>query len=287
MKAVFKHEIFSYIHSFSAWLFGAAVLVCIGIGSMLYNINATVTNFEYVLSFVCLALVILIPVLTMRVMAEEKKQKTDQLLYSLPISSTKIVLGKYFALLVLYLVPILIISVYPLILAQFGDVYLPTSYGAIVAFYFMSAAMISIGVFISSLTENQGFAAGMTILILLLNYYCVSLSEFVSDSAMGTFIVICVFILILGFIMEALTNNENVSYGICIALLVVAGVVYFFNQSVYEGLLKSIMQQISLFDRFNTIVNGVFDLKAIVFYLTVIIFFLFLTVQSMEKRRYN
>lgn len=287
MKAIFKHEFFNYIHSISAWLFCAAVLLCVGVGSMLYNINATVANFEYVLGFVCLALVILIPVLTMRIIAEEKKQKTDQLLYSLPITTTKIVLGKYFALLTLYLVPTLVIATYPLILSQYGDVYLMTSYGSLVAFYFMSAAMIAIGEFVSSLTENQGFAAGITILILLVNYYCVSLSEFVSSSAMGTFIVICVFILLLGFVMEAMTGNDNVSYGIAIVLLLAAGGIYFFNSSVYEGLLPRIMEQISLFERFYTIVNGVFDLTAIVFYLTVIVFFLFLTIQSMEKRRYN
>lgn len=287
MKAIFKHEFLNYIHSISAWFFCAAVLLCVGIGSMLYNINATVANFEYVLSFVCLALVILIPVLTMRIIAEEKKQKTDQLLYSLPLSTTKIVLGKYFSLLALYLIPVLIIALYPLILSQYGDVYLATSYGSLVAFYFMSAAMIAIGEFVSSLTENQGFAAGITILILLLNYYCVRLSEVVSSSAMGTFIVVCVLILLLGFIMDAMTGNENISYGTSIALLLVAGAIYFFNQEVYEGILPTVMEQISLFERFYTIVNGVFDLTSIVFYVTVIIFFLFLTVQSMEKRRYN
>lgn len=287
MRAIFKHEFLSLFHSLSAWLFCAAVLLCVGIGSMIYNINATVANFEFVLSFVSLALAILIPVLTMRVIAEEKKQKTDQLLYSLPLSTTRIVLGKYFALLALYLIPILVISVYPLILAQYGDVYLATSYGSLFAFYLMSAAMISIGMFISSLTENQGFAAGMTIVFLLLNYYCVSLSEFVSASSMGTFIVVCILILILGFVMEAMTQNDNVSYGISIVLLLAAGALYFFDPDAYEGILPLIMEQISLFERFYTIVNGVFDLTSIVFYLTVIVFFLFLTVQSLEKRRYN
>lgn len=289
MKAIYKHEFSNYIHSISAWLFCAAVLLCVGIGSMLYNTVATYASFELVLGsgYVCLAAAILIPVLTMRAIAEEKKQKTDQLLYSLPLSSTKIVLGKYLAILTLFLVPTLIICIYPIILSQYGDVYLPTSYGTIVAFYFMCAAMIAIGVFISSLTENQGFAAGITILILLFNYFCVTLAETIPSSAMVTFIVICIFILILGFIMEAMTGNENLSYGISIALLIVAGVVYFFNQSAYEGLLPVIMEQISLYERFYIIVNGVFDLTTIIFDMTVIIFFLFLTVQSMEKRRYN
>ena len=90
----------------------------------------------------------------MRVIAEEKKQKTDQLLYSLPLRTSQIVTGKYFALLAVFLVPLCIVAVYPLIFAQFGEVYLLTSYGSLFAFFMMGAAMIAAGIFVSSLTEN-------------------------------------------------------------------------------------------------------------------------------------
>ena len=110
----------------------------------------------------------IVPILTMRVIAEERRQRTDQLLYSLPITTTQVVLGKYLALLVLYLIPLAVIAVYPLIFAQFGDVYLLTAYGSIFAFFLMGAALIALGVFISSLTENQGFAAGIGIAVILL-----------------------------------------------------------------------------------------------------------------------
>ena len=112
----------------------------------------------------------------MRVIAEERKQKTDQLLYSLPITTTQVVIGKYLALLTVYLIPLCIICIYPLIFSQFGDVYLLTSYGSVFAFFVLGAALIAVGVFISSLTENQGFAAGIGIAVILLNYYSVSLS---------------------------------------------------------------------------------------------------------------
>ena len=123
---------------------------------------------------------VIVPILTMRVIAEERKQKTDQLLYSLPITTTQVVLGKYLALLVVYLIPLAIISLYPLIFSQYGDVYLLTAYGSILAFFILGAALIALGVFISSLTENQGFAAGIGIAVILLNYYSVSLSQSVS-----------------------------------------------------------------------------------------------------------
>src|SRR5690606_32828554 len=116
---------------------------------------------EFVLSFGSMIFVVIVPILTMRVIAEERKQKTDQLLYSLPITTTQVVLGKYIALLAVYLIPLCIISLYPLIFSRFGDVYLPTSYGSILAFFIMGSALIAVGVFISSLTENQGFAAGI------------------------------------------------------------------------------------------------------------------------------
>ena len=89
MIAVLKHELSGYFHSLSAYIFGAFLLVFVGIGAMFYNIYQAVANFEYVLNFVSLVFVIIIPILTMRVIAEERKQKTDQLLYSLPITTTQ------------------------------------------------------------------------------------------------------------------------------------------------------------------------------------------------------
>ena len=201
MTAVFKHELKSYFHSLTAYIFGAFLLAFVGIGAMMYNIQASVSNFEYVLSFSSIIFVIIVPILTMRVIAEEKKQKTDQLLYSLPLNTFDVVMGKYLALLVVFLIPLAIICLYPLIFSQFGDVYLLTSYGSILAFFVMGAALLAIGVFISSLTDNQGFAAGIGIAVILLNYYSVSLAEYVSSTAMGSAIVLCVFSVILGFVV--------------------------------------------------------------------------------------
>ena len=121
MKAVLKHELSGYFHSLMAYVFGTFLLVFVGIGSMLYNIQQAVANFEYVLGFISLIFVGLVPILTMRVLAEERKQRTDQLLYSLPITTTDIILGKYLALLVVFLIPLVIVAFYPLIFAKFGD----------------------------------------------------------------------------------------------------------------------------------------------------------------------
>ena len=287
MIAVCKHELRGYFHSLTAYVFGAFLLAVVGVGAMLYNLQAAVSNFEYVLSFSSLVFVVIVPILTMRVLAEERRQKTDQLLYSLPITTTQVVLGKYLALLAVYLIPLAVICVYPLIFAQFGEVYLPTSYGSIFAFFVMGAALMAVGVFLSSLTENQGFAAGITIAVILFNYYSVSLSEYISSTAFGSLIALDVLAILLGFLIRYLTRNEGLAYGVALALVLALAAAFLVDSSLFEGLLPAVMEQLSLFERFNTFVNGVFDVTATVYYLSVIGFFLLLSVQSMEKRRYN
>lgn len=287
MIAILKHELRLYFHSLTAYVFGAFLLLIVGIGSMLYNLQAAVSNFEYVLSFSSMIFAVIVPILTMRVIAEERKQKTDQLLYSLPLSTTKIIVGKYLALLVLYLIPLAIICIYPLIFSQYGEVYLLTSYGSLLAYFIMGAALIAIGVFISSLTENQGFAAGIGIAVILFNYFSVSLAEYVSATAVGSSIVLFVLAGVLGWIIKHLTRNDNLGYGVGLTLMAAVVAVFWIDSSKLEGLVPEIMKTLSLFDRFETFVNGVFDMTAIVYFVSIIIFFLFLSVQSLEKRRYN
>ena len=287
MIAVLKHELRLYFHSLTAYVFGAILLAFVGIGAMLYNIQAAVSNFEFVLSFGSLVFVVIVPILTMRVIAEERKQKTDQLLYALPITTTQVILGKYLALLVVYLIPLALISLYPLLFAQFGEVYLPTSYGSILAFFVLGAALIALGVFISSLTDNQGFAAGIGIAAILLNYYSVSLSEYISSTAFGSLAALCVLVVLLAMLVKYLTKNETLAYFGAGGLLVLIMGFYMYDPTKFEGLLPQVMADLSLFERFYVFVNGVFDMTAIVYYLTVIVFFLFLAVQSLEKRRYN
>ena len=287
MIAVWIHELKSYFHTLTAYVFGAFLLCFVGIGAMMYNLEMAVSNFEYVLYFGCLVFVVIVPILTMRVIAEERKQKTDQLLYSLPISTTQVVLGKYLALLAVYLVPLCIIAVYPLIFSQYGQVYLPTAYGSLLAFFVLGAALIAVGVFLSSLTDNQGFAAGLGIAVILLNYYSVQLAEYISTTALGSLIALWVLAILLGFVIRHVTGQENLAIAVAALLMAAVFVVYQVDAAVLEGLLPNLMTQLSLFERFYVFVNGVFDLTGIFYYLSIVVSFLFLSVQSLEKRRYN
>lgn len=287
MIAIFKHELRSAFNSLTVYLFCAALLLFVGVGALLYNIQASVANFEYVLSFVSIGLVVFIPLLTMKVFAEERKQKTDQLLYSLPLKTWEIVLGKYLALVVMYLLPLLVIAIYPYIFSEYGDVYLPTSYGSLLAFFMLGSSLIAIGMFISSISDNQGFAAGISIVVFLFNYYSVTLSEQVSSTTTGALIALIVVSIVLAFIVKSLTKNSIAGLITGILLIVFTLSMYVFFNDTFTNLLPNFMKELSLFSQFSTFVNGVFDLSSIVFYLTIIIFGNFLTAQSLEKRRYN
>ena len=287
MIAVFRHELHSLFHSLVAYVCGAFLLAFIGVGAMLYNIQESVSNFEFVLGFGSIILAIVVPLLTMRVLSEERKQKTDQLLYALPLSTTEIILGKYLALLTAFSIPVAVILAYPLVFDHFGDVYLPTSYGAILAFFLVGAALIALGVFISSLTENQGLAAGVGIAVCLFEYYSVQLAEHVSATALGSAISFIVLALLLGALIRHLTQNENLSMYVSLGLSAAVVIAFFVDAGLFEGLLPRLMTEISLFDRLYVFVNGMFDVTGIVYFLSFIGFFLFLSVQSMEKRRYN
>lgn len=287
MTAVLKHELKNYFHSLTAYVFGAGLLLAVGLGALHYNLQAAVSNFEFALSYFSIVLAVIVPILTMRVIAEERRQRTDQLLYALPITTTQVIVGKYLALLTVYLIPLCVIAVYPLIFSRFGDVYLLTSYGSILAFFLMGAALIVLGVFISSLTDNQGFAAGIGIAVILLNYYSVSLSEYVSSTVFGSIVALCVLVLALGAVIKYLTKNENLAYAVCFVLIAAIAITALLDNTKFEGLLPAVMTRLSLFDRFTGFVNGVFDMTSVVYYASVAVFFLFLSVQSLEKRRYN
>lgn len=222
MLAIFKHELRALFHSFTAYVFGAFLLVVVGLGALAYNLQAAVSNFEYVLSFAGIIFVVIVPLLTMRTIAEERRQKTDQLLYALPVSMTAVVLGKYAALLVVFLVPLAVISVYPLIFSFFGEVYLPVSFGSIFAYFVMGAALIAVGIFLSSLTENQGMAAGLGVAVILFNYYSVSLSEYVSQTAAGTLAACFVLIILIGLLARWLTRNAALGHIIWLVLTAAA-----------------------------------------------------------------
>lgn len=287
MTAVYRRELSSYFKGPLGYLFAAFLLIFAGIYTMAYNLSGSYANFEYVLDAISFIYLIAVPILSMRVLAEERKQKTDQLLYSLPIRMSDVVIGKYLAMITVLLVPCLIMGLYPILLSQFGAVHFETAYASLAAFYLLGAALLSIGLFISAMTENQVASAVICLVALLLIYFMTGLSSFISTSAITSMLCLCVIALLFAIILYLLTKNTIIAFlavGVLEGGLVIA---YSIDSSMFTGLFPSILQQLGVFSRFSAIVDGVFDLTAILYFLSVIVIFLFLTVQALEKRRWS
>lgn len=287
MSAIFRRELRAYFTGMTAYVFIAFILLFAGIYTMAYNLNSAYPNFEYVLESMSIIFLIAIPILSMRVIAEERRQKTDQLLYALPIGMTRVVLGKYLAMIAVVAVPCVIMAFYPLILTAFGEVPLATAYGTLLAFFLLSSALSAIGLLISSLTENQAVAAGLCFVVMLLLYFMGDLSSFVSDSSGASLSALMVAVLLLALVIRLMTRSTPAAILTLVvgeALLLIFGMLY---PSSFEGLFGRIMNGLSVFERFYTFVGGVFDLSAVLYDLSVIGVSLFLAVQSMEERRWN
>ena len=287
MNAIFRRELRAYFTSMTAYVFIAFILLFSGIYTMAYNLNSAYPNFEYVLESMSVIFLIAIPILTMRVIAEERRQKTDQLLYALPIGMTRVVLGKYLAMITVVAIPCVIMAFYPLMLSAFGEVSLLTAYGTLLAFFLLSCTLSAIGLLISSLTENQAVAAGLCFVVMLLLYFMGDLSSFVSDSSSASLSALMVAVLLLALGIRLLTRSTPAAI---ITLVVGEALLLLFDvlsPSSFEGLFGRIMNGLSVFERFYTFVGGVFDLSAVLYDLSVIGVSLFLAVQSMEKRRWS
>ena len=167
MLAIYKRELKSYLTSMVGYLFIFFVLVLTGIYFSAYQLSGGYSKFETTLSALTFVFLIAVPILTMRVLAEERKQKTDQLLFTAPVRLTGIVLGKFFAALVVFAIGILITLVYVVVISSWGQLEAATVIGNYVAILATAMAFISIGVFISSLTQNQLVACVATVAVFL------------------------------------------------------------------------------------------------------------------------
>lgn len=170
MGAIYRREIGAFFTSSIAYVF---LSVFYGLTAYFFlsgNLAAGSTNMATLFSDMFVITIFLIPILTMRLFSEEKKQKTEQGLLTAPVSLSGIVLGKYFAVLTLYITGVAIVFVYGFILSIFGTVEWMTLLSNFIALTLLGAAFSSVGLFISSLTENQVVAAVGSIVCLLLFY---------------------------------------------------------------------------------------------------------------------
>ncbi len=286
MKSIFKNELSTYFTGMMGYVFCAVLLLFAGIYTYYVSLVGSYANYEYVLNYISFIFIAVVPILTMRVIADERKQKTDQLLYSLPISMSRIILGKFSAMAVMLALPTAVICLYPLILSQFGTVYLPAVYSSMVGFYLLGISLLSIGMFISSITDSPAMAAGLCVLAMILNYYMYTISENISSSSQASLFAFTVLVVIIALIIRAMTKSDFIALCSGAGLEIVLLISYKLNTSSFYGLFPEFISNLSLYERFYAFSNGVFDLTGIVYFISVTALFLFLAVQSMEKRRW-
>ena len=287
MIAVYKRELRSYLTSMIGYLFIFFILLLTGIYFSAYQLGAAYPRFEYTLSALTFVFLISVPILTMRVLAEERKQKTDQLLLTAPVSVEKIVIGKYFALVTIFAIPMLIMCFYPLLMTKFGTVSLGAAYTAILGFFLLGCANLAIGVFISSLTESQVIAAVLTFVILFAFYMMNGISSCFSEGALSTCITFGLLILAAAIIIYTMIKNFLISAVVCVVGEIALVIVYVVNSGFFSGGIQKVLDIFNLSSHFDNFANAIFDVKGILYFVSVIAVCLFLTVQSIAKRRWN
>lgn len=288
MRAIYKRELTSYFHSMIGCVFVAFLIAFTGVYFIAYNVNYGYPYFSYVLSGILFVDLIAIPILTMRSFAEERKNKTDQMLLTAPVGLFQIVMGKYLAMVTVLAIPCTIYLLFPLMIKAQGTAYIMIDYLSILVFFLLGCVYISIGMFLSSLTESQIIAAIGTFGILLVLYLWNALLGFISSAAWVNAIGIVLILSCLVCEVWHMTKNIIIS-AVLEAVAVVACIVsYVVKSSLFEGLLSEILGKLELTEPFISIAeNHLLDVSGIILYLSVIAVFIFLTMQMIQKRRWS
>lgn len=236
MRAIYKRELRSYLHTVTGALFITATLVLIGIYFTAYNLLRGYPYVSYALSSSSFLFMITIPILTMKILADERKNKTDQLILTAPISVGKIVLAKYFAMVTILLMAIAVVCIYPIALSFFGEIPFGESYTAILGYTLFGMTGIAIGMLISSMCESQVIAAVLTFLVIFVGYMMDGICSLISSSG---------------------------------------------------NIVTTVLQCFDLVEPLDNLFSGIFDIAGVVYYLSLIVLFIFLTTQSIQKRRWS
>ena len=288
MTAIYKRELKSYFQSMTGYAFVAFMMLFTGIYFMAYNLNAGYPYFSYALASTMFIFMIAVPVLTMRSFAEERKSKTDQLLLTAPVSVTEVVLGKYLAMVTVFLMPVLLCCVYPLIIKMQGTAYLKADYAAILVYFAIGCVFIAIGMFLSSLTESQIIALVSTFATLLVLNLWSGLISFLPTQAfynlIGLFIIL---ILICNFIYR-MTKNWFISGGVAFAGIVAGIITYVVKQDWYDSLLSNMLLKLDFTSMLTDVTDSnLLNVSDLVLCVSMVFLLIFVTIQTIQKRRWS
>ncbi len=257
MTAILRKELLSYFKSPIGWVVFAIFMAVSGVylASGLSYSSADMTG---EIAFIQSMLFIIIPLLTMKTFSEEKRNGTDVLLLTSPASLLEIVLGKYLAILSIFLLMTLGTVIHLLIVVYFGGLIQISVLGAYIGFILLGAAYLAIGVFASAMTESQIIAAVVTFICILALNIVDSIGSIMGNG-------IASFLNKIDF-LNIIPDTWLTSFGTA----VVVGI-----------------QWINPSSRLENISAGIFELAPLVFFISLIAVFLYLTIRIIEKRRWS
>lgn len=287
MRAIYKKELKSYFSSMMGYIFIFFILLVTGIYFTAYNINSAYPKLDYTLNAVLFVFLVAVPVLTMKILADERRLKTDQLLLTSPVNVWDIVLGKFFALVTIYAIPVVVICLYPLIMSQFGTVSMFEAYTVIIGFFLLGCADIAIGVYISSVTESQVIAAVITFGVLFVSFVMEGISQFFSTAAVTSLICYMVLVVILALIIQNMFASKTIAVAVGAAGEIILLVVYAVKSTAFESGIQKFLSIFNLAGHFDNFASGILDLSGALYFISIIGVCMMLTVQSILKRRWN
>ena len=282
MTAIFKREVKSYFTGMIGWVIAAVSLFFLGLYYTNRNLLYASSDFASVLYTMTMILLFLLPAISMRSFAEERKNKTDQLLLTSPVSIPAIV-----AEVAVFAIPLAAAVLMPLILKAFGTVSLVAAYSALLGYVLLSAACLAVGTWISALTENQILAYLATFGALLVAYLMNGIKTMFTTGNLLAFIVFTVVLLIAAILVGVICKRLTAGAAVFCVGAVVLFILFQLRPAWLLAAFNAVLSALALFEPFADIVGGMFSIPAIAYYLSVIGLFLFLTGQALERRRWN
>ena len=287
MTAIFKREFRSYFTGMVGYAVAAVSLFFLGLYFTNRNLLYQSSDFAGVLYTTRLILLFLLPAVSMRSFAEERRARTDQLLLTSPVSIPAIVAGKFLAQLAVFCVPLTAAAVMPLILTAFGKVSLISAYTALLGYILLGGACLAVGTFISCLTENQIVAYLASFVVLLIAYLMNGIKTMFTSGNILAFVVFVLMLLAASAAVGVVCKNILAGGAVLVVGAAALFALFILRPAWLLSAFDAVLTALALFAPYAEIIGGSFSLPVILYYLSVIGVFLFFTGQTLERRRWN
>ncbi len=289
MRAIYFKEIKSFFNSMLGYVFCAVVIALIGIYFMANNLESGYQYFSYSLRISATIVMFMIPILTMRSFAEEKKSKTDQMLLTTPVKLYEIVIGKFFALATIYAIPLAIMAICPILMKFLGGTtFFLVDYLTLLTMFLYGSVFIAIGIFISSLTESQIIASVGSFAVIFLMVMWSGLSSYLPTTTFASLLGMYVFLIVGGLIIYGITKSGFMTMILMFLSFLTLIITYYIDANIIYDLYFNIIEQLDFGTAFSNVAYYfIFDISGLFMYLSTMVVFLILTIQGLNKRRWS